>query len=58
MTKEDFKISLKKALDGLIVFTQEMVVNKLPLNYKFIIKTKLILCFRFLVHLVDYRKSQ
>lgn len=39
MTKEDFKISLKKALDGLIVFTQEMVVNKLPLNYKFIIKT-------------------
>ncbi|MBF7092962.1 hypothetical protein IUY40_15620 [Flavobacterium sp. ALJ2] len=39
MTKEDFRISLKKALDGLIDFTQEMVTNKLPHDYKFIIKT-------------------
>ncbi|MDN3674906.1 hypothetical protein QWY99_17850 [Flavobacterium branchiarum] len=39
MEKEDFKINLKKALDGLIDFTQEMVTNKLPHEYKFIIKT-------------------
>lgn len=39
MTKEDFKISLEKALDGLINFTQEMVINKLPHDCKFIIKT-------------------
>jgi hypothetical protein len=39
MTKEDFKINLEKALDGLINFTQEMVTNELPHKYKFIIKT-------------------
>ena len=39
MKKEDFKQNLQKALDGLIDFTQEMVINKLPAHYKFIIKT-------------------
>ncbi|MGE6355364.1 hypothetical protein ACQKCJ_15965 [Flavobacterium sp. NPDC079362] len=39
MTKEDFKINLEKALKGLLDFTQEMVTNKLPHDYKFIIKT-------------------
>ncbi|MFH6995211.1 hypothetical protein [Flavobacterium sp. FlaQc-48] len=39
MKKEDFKINLAKALDGLIDFTQEMVTNKLPNQYKFMIKT-------------------
>ncbi|MCC9072899.1 hypothetical protein LNQ49_15060 [Flavobacterium sp. F-65] len=39
MKKEDFEINLKKALDGLINFTQEMVTNKLPYEHKFIIKT-------------------
>ena len=39
MTKEDFRENLKKALDGLINFTQEMVTNKLSYQYKFIIKT-------------------
>jgi len=39
MEKEDFRQNLKKALDGLIDFTQEMVINKLPATYKFIIKT-------------------
>ncbi|MDR7208142.1 hypothetical protein J2W48_000063 [Flavobacterium piscis] len=29
MEKEDFKQNLRKALDGLIDFTQEMVINKL-----------------------------
>lgn len=39
MKKEDFKINLKRALNGLIDFTQEMVINQLPYDYKFIIKT-------------------
>lgn len=39
MTKKDFKINLEKALEGLIDFTQEMVINKLPYDCKFIIET-------------------
>lgn len=39
MEKEDFKQNLRKSLEGLIEFTQEMVINNLPKKYKFIIKT-------------------
>lgn len=39
MDKAQFKQNLEKSLEGLIEFTQEMVVNKLPLKHLFIIKT-------------------
>lgn len=38
MTKEEFKDNFLKALDGLIPFTQEFVINDLPSEVKFIIK--------------------
>ena len=39
MDKQDFKQNLKKSVEGLIEFTQVMVINKLPKKVMFIIKT-------------------
>ena len=39
MKKDDFKENLEKAINGLLDFTRQMVINNLPDTYKFIIKT-------------------